>query len=186
MDVLQHHLATTLREQRLQRGWSLSQAAQMTGVSKAMLGQIERAESSPTIATLWKIATGFNLPFSTFIEPAAGDSGQPRRESALPGYSAAGNGMQAISLFPFDPDLGFEMLVIALAPGALSVSDAHERGVTEHVIVLEGGLELVVDGQQHYLAPGEALRFQADCAHSYHNGGSEIVRFHDLIHYPRR
>ncbi|HBQ78933.1 MAG TPA: XRE family transcriptional regulator, partial [Erwinia persicina] len=62
MDSLQHHLANVLRVRRSERGWSLTRAAQETGVSKAMLGQIERAESSPTIATLWKIATGFNLP----------------------------------------------------------------------------------------------------------------------------
>ncbi len=187
MDALQHYLANTLKQQRSLRGWSLSHAAQITGVSKAMLGQIERAESSPTIATLWKIATGFNLPFSLFIEPVAADDDRaPRRESLLPGYSPAGNGMQIVSLFPFDAELRFEMLVIELAPGALSESAAHEKGVIEHVIVLEGALELVVDGQVQRLGRGEALRFQADCVHSYHNVGNEKVRFHDLIHYPRR
>ena len=94
--------------------------------------------------------------------------------------------MQIVSLFPFDAELRFEMLVIELAPGALSESAAHEKGVIEHVIVLEGALELVVDGQVQRLGRGEALRFQADCAHSYHNVGDEKVRFHDLIHYPRR
>lgn len=186
MDTLQHYLANTLKQQRTLRGWSLSHAAQVTGVSKAMLGQIERAESSPTIATLWKIATGFNLPFSLFIEPDAADNRAPRRETLLPGYSPAGYGMQVVSLFPFDAELCFEMLVIELAPGALSESAAHEKGVTEHVIVLEGALELVVDGQLQRLGRGEALRFQADCVHSYHNSGNEKVRFHDLIHYPRR
>jgi transcriptional regulator with XRE-family HTH domain len=59
MQELAGHLAHTLRTLRAQRGWSLTQAAEYTGVSKAMLGQIERGESSPTVATLWKIATGF-------------------------------------------------------------------------------------------------------------------------------
>ena len=57
MDITQH-LATTLKTQRQVRGWSLSKLAEETGVSKAMLGQIERNESSPTVSTLWKIATG--------------------------------------------------------------------------------------------------------------------------------
>ncbi|PQV67539.1 helix-turn-helix domain-containing protein, partial [Cronobacter sakazakii] len=56
---------------RQQKNWSLTQAAQETGVSKAMLGQIERNDSSPTVATLGKIATGFNVPFSAFITPPA-------------------------------------------------------------------------------------------------------------------
>lgn len=50
-------IASTLKTLRKERGWSLDKTAQETGVSKAMLGQIERAESSPTIATLWKIAS---------------------------------------------------------------------------------------------------------------------------------
>lgn len=69
MDNLTHYLATTLRTLRHQRGWSLSRLAEISGVSKAMLGQIERNESSPTVATLWKIATGLNVPFSMFISP---------------------------------------------------------------------------------------------------------------------
>lgn len=68
MDITQH-LATTLKALRLARGWSLSKLAEETGVSKAMLGQIERNESSPTVSTLWKIATGLNVPFSAFITP---------------------------------------------------------------------------------------------------------------------
>ena len=57
---------------RQQRGWApVLRLAEETGVSKAMLGQIERNESSPTVATLWKIATGLNVPFSAFIVPDA-------------------------------------------------------------------------------------------------------------------
>lgn len=70
MNIAQH-LAATLKSLRQQRGWSLSRLAEETGVSKAMLGQIERNESSPTVATLWKIATGLNVPFSAFIVPDA-------------------------------------------------------------------------------------------------------------------
>ena len=46
MNIAQH-LATTLKTLRQQRGWSLSRLAEETGVSKAMLGQVERNESSP-------------------------------------------------------------------------------------------------------------------------------------------
>lgn len=184
MDSLQYHLAQTLKTQRSARGWSLTQAADATGVSKAMLGQIERAESSPTVATLWKIATGFNLPFSAFIDPPAIDSAARRQRQQ--GYTAFDSTMQVFPLFPFDAALNFEMLVIELAAGASSASDAHERGVVEHVIVIEGELELQVDGQWQRLNAGDGVRFHADCAHAYRNPGTEPVRFHDLIHYPQR
>jgi len=63
MQDLARHISVTLQLLRKQRGWSLDKTAAATGVSKAMLGQIERGESSPTVATLWKIATGFETSF---------------------------------------------------------------------------------------------------------------------------
>jgi len=185
MEQLNQHLSQTLKQLRNERQWSLTQAAEQTGVSKAMLGQIERGESSPTVATLWKIATGFNVAFSVFLGGAAG-SPPPgvQRYADLPVFSQDNADMRVVPLFPFDNLLGFDMFVIDLAPGAVSESSAHEPGVIEHVIVIEGELELMVDGVWHQLAAGEALRFQADRPHSYRNTSQHNVRLHDLIHYP--
>ena len=54
-----------LKSIRQSRGLTLDELAEMTGVSKPMLGQIERGQSSPTINTLWKIATGLKAPLSS-------------------------------------------------------------------------------------------------------------------------
>ncbi|MFG1172942.1 helix-turn-helix domain-containing protein [Erwiniaceae bacterium CAU 1747] len=186
MDDLQNHLAKTLKAQRSLRGWSLSQAAGITGVSKAMLGQIERAESSPTIATLWKIATGFNLPFSLFIGGPLTPHDTPRQSQHLPALRQPNLAMQVQTLFPFDAVTRSEMLVIELAPGAVSESAPHEQGVIEHAIVIEGQLELRVDDVWQSIAAGDALRFEADRAHAYRNSGAYPVRFYNLIHYPDR
>ena len=172
-----------LRSLRLARAWSLSQAALETGVSKAMLGQIEREESSPTIALLWKIATGFNVPFSLFLA----DPSQERaalRNSEMPRFRQPNAAMQVSSLFPFDPQLGLDMLQFELAAGALSESSPHESGVIEHVIVIDGELRLAIGAEWHTLKAGEGLRFQADCTHQYQNLGKASVKFHSLIHYP--
>lgn len=186
MQDLASHLAQTLKSLRTQRGWSLNQAAENTGVSKAMLGQIERGESSPTVATLWKIATGFNVAFSAFLETAPQQpAAMLHRYGELPIFNQDNADMRVVPLFPFDRQLGFDMFVIDLAPGALSESSAHEPGVIEHVIVISGQLELAINGEWYSLASGEAMRFQADCPHAYHNASVEPVRIHDLIHYPR-
>ncbi|HIF0452925.1 TPA: helix-turn-helix domain-containing protein [Escherichia coli] len=162
MENLARFLSTTLKQLRQQRGWSLSRLAEATGVSKAMLGQIERNESSPTVATLWKIATGLNVPFSTFISPP---------QSATPSV--------------YDPQLCFEHFSIQMAPGAISESMPHEKGVIEHVVVIDGQLDLCVDGEWQSLNCGEGVRFAADVTHVYRNGGEQTVHFHSLIHYPR-
>lgn len=175
MDIAAH-LSDTLKALRQARGWSLTQAADQTGVSKAMLGQIERQESSPTVATLWKIATGFNVPFSAFIGPS--------EASERPIYDAH-QGMTAEPLFPFDEHLGFDLLVVTLAPGAMSESTAHELGAIEHVVVISGELQLRLKGEWQTLAAGEGQRFHADQTHAYRNQTAEPVRFHSLIHYAR-
>lgn len=79
MENLHQHLSQALKQLRQANGWSLTLAADRTGVSKAMLGQIERGESSPTVATLWKIATGFNVPFSFLSRVAINRRVSPRR-----------------------------------------------------------------------------------------------------------
>lgn len=150
---MRKHLAATLKTLRQQRGWSLSRLAEETGVSKAMLGQIERNESSPTVATLWKIATGLNVPFSAFIVPDA---------SAAPSaFDPQQQAMVVTPVFPWDPELRFDHFSITLAPGALSESTPHEKGVIEHVVVISGTLDLCLQGEWHSLQAGEGRRFAA-------------------------
>ena len=58
-----------LKKTRQNRNMTLDELAEVTGVSKPMLGQIERGQSAPTVTTLWKIATGMKIPFSSFLQP---------------------------------------------------------------------------------------------------------------------
>lgn len=68
MKNLNSIIGSKLKEIRNKRELSLDEAAKLTGVSKAMLGQIERGQSNPTVSTLWKISTGLKVSFSFFID----------------------------------------------------------------------------------------------------------------------
>lgn len=171
------YLATTLKSLRQSRGWSLSRLAEETGVSKAMLGQIERNESSPTVATLWKIATGLNVPFSTFIA-------SPEGETPL-AYDPDQQAMVITPIFPWDEQLHFDHFSITLAPGALSESTPHEKGVIEHAVVISGALDMCINGQWKTLHAGSGVRFAGDEAHAYRNSSLQTAHFHSLIHYPK-
>lgn len=170
------HMASMLKTLRQEKGWSLSQAAAYTGVSKAMLGQIERQESSPSIAILWKIATGFNVHFSLFLPT---ENHQQR-----PVFSGPAPQMTVEPLFPYDKQLRFDHFSIHLAAGASSQSSAHDGGVIEHVVVIEGRLSLQVGDEWYNLRAGEGKRFAGDIAHGYYNPQDKSVHFHSLIHYP--
>ncbi len=175
MNIAQH-LAATLKTLRQQRGWSLSRLAEETGVSKAMLGQIERNESSPTVATLWKIATGLNVPFSR----SSSRTPAPRPPRLIRSSRRCGD-----ASIPVDPELRFDHFSITLAPGALSESTPHEKGVIEHVVVISGTLDLCLQGEWHSLQAGEGRRFAGDATHAYRNRGAQAAHFHSLIHYPK-
>lgn len=173
-------IASTLKALRKERGWSLDKTAQETGVSKAMLGQIERAESSPTIATLWKIATGFNVPFSLFIADEQADYSQGKTQTIHPNDSK----IQVLPLFPYDEKIRCEIFLIDLLPGCEHISSPHKPGVIEHILVAEGAMEVFFDDSWKPLKKGEGLKFCADQPHGYRNLSKQKSMIHDIIHYP--
>ena len=175
-------LGKGLRELRQSRQWSLDQAAAKSGVSKAMLGQIERGESSPTLATLWKIATGFQISFThlirgCFYQPNDLSSVRPVNEPKVT------SGIDVRVHFPFDETVNFEWVELHLAPGAESHSEPHQGGVTERILVIEGILDLCLSGQWYQYSAGETVSFKADQPHGYRNSSLGVLVFQDVIHY---
>ncbi|MDO6565686.1 XRE family transcriptional regulator [Alteromonas sp. 1_MG-2023] len=170
-------ISTRLKQLRSEMGLSLDKAASLTGVSKAMLGQIERQESSPTIATLWKIATGLNGSFSSFIAPNTQSEFDVNH-----GFIHDPN-MQVKTLFPFDVNKGFEVFEITLTHQHEQCSSAHQSGVTEHIHCIEGKLTLWQGDERKTISAGEQGLLKADQAHGYKDESGR-TRFINIIHYP--
>lgn len=186
MKNIYQRTSATLKKLRRQRGWSLEKTAEKTGVSKAMLGQIEREESSPTIATLWKIASGFDTSFSSFIEDTQAKFNQPiYRRGPVQQLHPIDKKIHVLPLFPFDEQLGVEIFVIKLLPTCEHLSPPHQAGVIEHVIVAEGKIEIFVNNKWRTLQKGEGLRFNAHQPHGYRNLTAKSAVIHDIIHYPK-
>ena len=182
--MLKFEIGQQLKEIRHQSGWSLSLAAEKTGVSKAMLGQIERNESSPTIATLWKIATGFHKPLSLFVNHSLTEKNDEKVHKNSLSFTAKENDLEAKVLFPFDPRFGFEMFLIKLHSEQTHISEAHDEGVFEHIIVVSGEMEVSLKGRWKKISTGDVLRFAANQAHGYRNLNKEIdAEFHNIIYY---
>lgn len=182
MKNVNEKISQRLQALRKQNGWSLDLAAKHTNVSKAMLGQIERGESSLTIATLWKIVTGFNVSFSSFItDTALTGKIAPKKPSLFPDSDK----MQVITVFPFTADTGMELFEITLAAGHEQRSTSHQAGVIEHVIVTKGVVEILTAGKWRSLKSGQSLRFAADKPHGYANRTKKPATFHNIICYPR-
>ncbi len=183
MQMADTKIQINLRMVRKKAGLSLAQAAELTGVSKAMLGQIERGESSPTIATLWKLAKGFHLPLTAFIEDLVQttDTFTPAHE----GHRLFPEGIDIRTVFPFDPVYGTETFLLTLEPGRTHISQAHDTGVVEDVFVTSGNMEVLLDTDWRPLGCGGGIRFRVDRPHGYRNLSDEPAQFHNTMHYPR-
>lgn len=178
------NIGYNLKTIRRKRNLSLDKFAEMTGVSKAMLGQIERGESSPTLNTLWKIATGLKVSFSSLLSEEKENSlVQLALYSEINPITEENGLMKIFPQFIFDSIRGFEMFILELKPGCNHVSDPHDHGVEEYIIVFEGTMDITVGENVYVLNKGDAIRYFADQKHIYRNISDKPVCFHHMIYY---
>ena len=161
-----------LRRLRSKRGLSLERLSQRSGVSRAMLGQIELGRSAPTINLLWKIARALEVTFSALI--ARQDGVAPRVLTAETARRLTNHDgtFSSRALFPFDEPRRNEFYELRLKPGGEEQADPHPPGTTENLIVTVGALEIGVGQVSHTLRAGDAILFPADGPHSYKNVGT--------------
>lgn len=184
MDMMSSLIAENLKKIRKKKKISLETAAEMTGVSKSMLGQIERGESSPTVATLWKIATGLHISFTSLLEDEKEEIQVISQKELHPLLSDGGK-FRLYPFFPYDESKGFEMMSIDLDPGSRSESAPHEDGTEEYAIVFQGTLKLTVGGQEFFVEEGNGIRYRANQAHIYENTGNTPLKLCMVIYYKK-
>ena len=181
---LARRVAENLREQRKRRDMSLDQLAQVTGVSRAALSQIETRKTNPTIGVLWKIASGLGIAFSDLTgESRLALSVLRRGESQL--LRSLDRKFESRPLMPPAGVSQIEMYELSLAARARHASEPHGPGTKELVVVLSGALRMTVGDRTDELGPGDSVVFDANIAHVYENPGSSEARYHDVIVYPR-
>lgn len=161
-----------LRRLRTQRGLSLERLAKASGVSRAMLGQIELGQSAPTINVIWKIARALGIPFSALISTTAQSGTRLMRASQSKRLASHDGSFSSRALFPFDEPRRVEFYELRLAAHAEEHADAHPPGTMENLVVTVGSVEIDRGDEHHVLAAGDAILFEADVAHVYRNTGN--------------
>lgn len=100
-------LSRNLRRLRTRRGHSLERLARQSGVSRAMLGQIETGKSVPTISVLWKIATALDVPFASLLQLETARAPVVLRRSDATLLTASQGQFTSRALFPFEGNQAF-------------------------------------------------------------------------------
>ena len=157
---------------------SLRDLAERSGVSAPMLSQVERGDTSPTLAVAQKIAVGLDLTLSQLLRldedrhvvVVRGGHGRSRRR----------RGHRIEELTPPLPGQRADVSVHTLDPGAATGAPddppVHEPGSRETTVVIEGTAELFIDGQRHELHEGDSVTFDADLPHHFENNGETDTR----------
>ena len=135
-----------------------------------MIGQIERGESSPTITTIWKIANGLKISFTSLINNPQPDT-KVILKSEIQTLSEDNGKYRVYPYFPFEDDRRFEIYSVEIEKGGFLSADSHREGTEEFLTVFEGELTDSVNNIEYTVRSGDSIKFKADIPHTYHNSG---------------
>jgi XRE family transcriptional regulator, regulator of sulfur utilization len=176
-------VGSRIRALRDAMGFSLRDLAERSGVSAPMLSQVERGETSPTLAVAAKIAAGLELTLSQLLRLDEGQHVAVVRAADRHRFERGGHRVEELT--PSLPGQRADVSLHVLAPGAATGGRAdppmHEPGSRETAVVLAGTLALTVDGTRYELRAGDSVTFDADLPHHFENEGEEPTRFLAVI-----
>jgi transcriptional regulator with XRE-family HTH domain len=177
-------VGTRIRALREGMGLSLRDLAERSGVSAPMLSQVERGETSPTLAVANKIAAGLDLTLSQLLRlDESGSVSVVRAGERRHGGAKQGHGYEVVT--PPLPGQRAEVSLHVLAAGAATGGEGdppmHEPGARETAVVTGGRLRLVCDGVAYDLDEGDAVTFDADLPHRFENRDGREARFFAVV-----
>ena len=175
-------IAKNLKEIREKRNLSLDKLSEITGVSKSMLRQIEKGKSSPTISTLWKIANGLKISFSGLLTEQKTNTivKSFKNEKVL----QDNNGHYRVyPIIPFNPKMPIEIYYLEMDNNSVFISEPHQGNIEEQIFVINGVLEMEINGEKHTVKEEEYILFKANIRHIYKNVGTTEVKALMQLYY---
>jgi transcriptional regulator with XRE-family HTH domain len=181
MTVATANRAVGARIRALREGMDLSlrDLAERSGVSAPMLSQVERGETSPTLALAARIASGLDLSLSQLLR--LDERGHVVVVRANERRTRRRAGHRTEELTPPLPGQRADVSVHVLGSGASTARPGdpplHEPGARETAVVVSGAVSLLVDDERHDLGAGDSVTFDADLPHHFENPGEEAAEF---------
>jgi transcriptional regulator with XRE-family HTH domain len=177
-------LGNNLKRFRTRRGYSLDRLAQLSGVSRAMIGQIEAAKSVPTVSLLSRLAAALGIELACLL--VAQETRGPvilRGQDAKVLHSSGGK-FTARALLPPGQERCINFHEVRLAPLHCEVSEIQPPGTRKNLILVQGTLAVSTGGTlAGTLNEGDAFQFNADAPHSFRNLAKTEAVFYLLTRY---
>jgi transcriptional regulator with XRE-family HTH domain len=173
-------IAASLRRERRRSGLSLSEVARRAGIAKSTLSQLEAGTGNPSIETLWAICVVLDTPFSRLLDPPQ-PTVQVIRAGEGPTVAAAEAQYRATLLAACPPNARRDIYLLAAEPGPGRMSEPHQPGVVEHVVLTAGRALIGIAADPVELGPGDYICYPADVPHIFQalTPGTQAVELHE-------
>ncbi len=175
-------IAINLKNLRTERNLTLGQLSKISGISKAMLSDIEKGNGNPTINTIWKIANGLNVPYTRLMEDIENETTLVRKEEAVMQADESGH-YRLHCYFPSTPTRNFELFYAELDAHTVHDSIGHSEKAQEYLYVLSGELDLTAGAGSFVLYAGDSLAFDSSVPHTYLNNNDSLLTFIVINYY---
>lgn len=182
MSHLDKNIAINLKRIRKSKNMSLDMMAEQTGVSKSMLGQIERGESNPTVTTIGKIVEGMRVSFEELIQTPLEQVTMVEKSDLIKTRDVENN-YRVYIYFPYDKKRSFEIYLIEINPGGAYKTGSHGENTYECITVSGGELTLEVNKEQYIVQTKNSIKFSTDQEHVYRNNGNDMLYLHVVLYW---
>jgi transcriptional regulator with XRE-family HTH domain len=164
--ALSGQLGKTIQRLRKNYNLSLSELAEQSGVAKSIISQIERNETNPTLATIWRLSQALDISIERFLVDS---DDAPIIEKISKGDTPillSEDGKIRLAIIGWLKTVEWlQWYDVHAEPGGVLDSDAHQRGSVECLSVFQGAFEVEVGGQKEIVRAGETLRYRCDRQH---------------------
>lgn len=167
-----------LKTVRMQAGLTLNELAARSGVSRAMIGRVERAQSSATAALLNKLCAALDVSLSDVVALAEKPPERLMRLADQPVWRDPESGYRRRHVSPPDAASGIEIIVVDLPAGArVSYSPWGRNAFTQQLLMLEGAISVHIDAKAVRLRAGDCLDFDVMRAVTFENEARQDARY---------
>ena len=172
-EAINENLGKKVKKLRGDRGWSLEELANASGVSRSMLSEIEREKANPTLTVTFRIARAFGLSLQELLESAEASASkiQVIRASDRAQVYRSDKQCEIRTLSPINLEKDVEFYEVSLHPGGALRSQAHFEGAREFLTVEEGSVCIESGTDRDELTKGDSGTYRADVPHAIVNTG---------------
>jgi len=165
--VLSGQLGKTVQRLRKAYNLSLSELAEQSGVAKSIISQIERNETNPTLATIWRLSQALDVSIERVLATSDEEPFIEKSSRADTPILVSDDGRMRLTIVGWIKTVEWlQWYDVQASPGGFLDSDAHQRGSVECLSVLEGEFEVEIGGVVQQAKSGETLRYRCDRPHT--------------------